>query len=33
MTSSRLKGRAAQGLAHDLAAAASRLDDASGPDS
>jgi glucosyl-3-phosphoglycerate synthase len=32
-TSSRLNGRASQGLAHDLAAAASRLDDASKPDS
>jgi glucosyl-3-phosphoglycerate synthase len=30
-TSSRLDGRAGQGLAHDLAAASSRLDDASDP--
>ena len=32
-TSSRLEGRASQGLAHDLAAAASRLDDATRPSS
>ena len=32
-TSSRLEGRASQGLAYDLAAAASRLDDASRPNS
>ena len=31
-TSSRLQGRASKGLAYDLSAAASRVDDASGPD-